>query len=527
MLVALLTLAVLQEPGAILREARSAQSAFERTRRFLLPRTNAEVGRRCDEQVGGICYWYDDRELPPPPEGGEIAAARAALLVELGAAAARLPDDPWILGQRIRYLLEAGRGEEALSLTSRCAGHDSWCAALAGLTLHRQGAIAPADSAFSAALALAPAGERCRWLDISLLLERAAAREWRALSCEAQVEQAEAWLERGRPLLAQHGNSVRTEFLARQAMVRVAAGTVTPYGTRLDDAHRELVLRYGWPIGWSQVPARGIWGEASVVGHDPSPSWGLAPRALGDAPVDLDAERPRARFQPPSLTAIFAIEDVQLARFPRRDGTLLLAAWQLPPASPLNTEGVTGVLAGKPVGEEPIVIGQVADGRGGVATASSPAILESAGLELLTADGATWARHREEWPEPLPAAGPVLSDLLLFEPGESPAEHLEDVLPRAIRGTAVRRGGAVGLYWEWGRLPPGADSVSIRIAVRPRRGGSAALAWSWPSPDPARRSGEAAMTLDLGRLGRGGYVLEVVMTIGATILQSQRTFQVT
>ena len=527
MLLTLLAMMALQDPGAILKEARAAQAEFERTRRFHLPRTTLEMSQRCDERIGGLCYWYDATETPPPPEGGLIAAARTALLVELGVAAARLPGDPWLLGQQVRYLLEAERPAEALHLAEECAPNSTWCGALVGMVLHRTGEVLDADSAFSRALAVAAPEERCEWLDIRLLLPGAAAREWRSLPCPARAEAAEDWLELGRPLLAHEGNSVRTEFLSRQVVVRIVEGTVTPYGHRLDDAQRELVLRYGWSNGWSKLPGRGGGGEGSVVGHDPSPSWGLAPKGLELTDVDLADDRPRARFQPPGLAAIFAIADAQVARFPRGGSTLLVAAWQLPPESPLNTEGTSAVLAGKPLGAAPAVAGRFVEGRGGVATALAPGQLESAGLELLTADGATWGRHREVWATPLPATGPVLSDLLLFEPGDAVAESLDEVMPRMIRGNAIRRGGEVGLYWEWARLPIGSDSATVRIQVRPRKGGAATLAWSWPVPAPVRREGRGSMSLDLARLGRGTYFLEVILTVGTRVLRSQRAFQVT
>jgi len=525
-LLTLLALLAVQDPEAILKEARSAQASFERTRRFHLPRSHAEARHRCDEQIGGLCYWYDPGESPPPPEGAAIAAARSALLVELAAAAERLPGNPWILGQQVWYLIEASRLDEARDLAGRCAAARGWCSALAGLVLHRAGAIPSADSAFSRALGLVEPEARCGWLDIRLLLSGSAARQWRSLSCAEQVVAAEGWLERGRPLLALAGNSVRTEFLSRQAIVRIVEGTLTPYGTRLDDAHREFVLRYGWSTGWSQGQAWAGGRDGSVRGHDPFPAWGLTPANLTGDEFDINHDRPRARFPVPGLAALLTLEDVQLARFPRPGGTLLVAAWQLPPANPLNTAGVTGVLAGKTLRQAPEVAGQIPDGRGGVASAVATGALVSGGLELLTADGATWARHREEWADPLPTSGPVLSDLLLYQAGESNPELLDEVLPRAIRGTAVRRGGAIGLYWEWARLPPGTEAVSTRIQLRPGRGGAATLAWSWPAQNPMPRSGSGSMGLDLGRLGRGEYILEVVLTVGARELRSQRALRV-
>lgn len=526
MLLSLLAVLALQDPDAILKEARSAQSGFERSRRFQLPRSHGEGGRQCDEQIGGLCYWYDPSETPPPPEGGAIVGERQALLVDLAAAAARLPGDPWILGQQVRYLIEAERLDEAQHLAGRCADASGWCTALVGLVLHRSGATRSADTTFSRALAQLEPAERCRWLDIQLLLDGSAARAWRRLTCLEQVEVAEQWLERGRPLLAVEGNSVRTEFLARQVMVRIVDGTLTPYGTRLDDAHRELVIRYGWPLGWSQRPDWRGGPLGSVVGHDPSPAWGLTPPDLTGGAFDINDDRPKARFQPPGVAALFAIEDVQLARFPRPGGTLLAAAWQLPPANPLNTVGVTGVLAGKARHQEPAVAGQIPDGRGGVATALATGSLTAGGLELLTADGAIWARHRAEWDDPMPTSGPVLSDLLLYEVKETTPETLEATLPLAIRGHTVRRGGTIGLYWEWARLPAQAGAVTMRIQVRPSRSEEAELAWSWPAQDPTRQSGRGSMGLDLGRLGRGEYILEVFLTAGSTELRSQRTIRI-
>jgi hypothetical protein len=51
-------------------------------------------------------------------------------------------------------------------------------------------------------------------------------------------------------------------MLSRLVIVRVVEGTVTPYGMRFDRDHREMVLRYGWPVGWSRVPGRWATEEA-------------------------------------------------------------------------------------------------------------------------------------------------------------------------------------------------------------------------------------------------------------------------
>jgi hypothetical protein len=226
------------------------------------------------------------------------------------------------------------------------------------------------------------------------------------------------------------------------------------------------------------------------------------------------------------MAAIFPVEDAQLVRLPRDDGALLVAAWQLPPAHPLNTSGVTGVLAGKARGRAPVVAAQLPDGRGGAATAPVARDIVEGGLELLGLDGGTWARFRAIWTEPLPATGPVLSDLLLFDPWQGVPEELDAVLPQMLRGATVQRGGTIGLYWEWRDLPPGADTATVQIRIGPVGGDESLLAWSWQPSRPGSRGWSGSMALDLGRLGRGDFHLEVFMIVEGRTLRSRRTIRV-
>jgi hypothetical protein len=523
---ALLALVVLQDTTDLRRAAREAQAGFERTRRGQLPISAGGRAQRCDERIGQFCYWYDARESVPPPEGPGTTAGREALLVELGAASQALPADPWLLGQRVRYLIEAGRAREAQRTAGACAEGSSWCAMLLGWAFHAGGDILEADSAFTRALAGMSLPARCEWIDLRLVLPSRQAGRWRSLPCAVRVEQAERWLELGRGLLAMPGNSVRTEMLARLVIVRVVDGTVTPYGMRFDGAHREMVLRYGWPVGWSRVPGRWATEEASIIGHDPSPAWGLLPDQLDPPAWQPNEDRPRSRFQPPGVGALRELEDVQVVRLPRGDGTLVIAAWQVTPTHPLNTPGATGVLSVQAAGSAPEVIARMEEGRSGVVAGEAPGGIELAGVEVLHPDGATWARHRTFWPDPLAASGPVLSDLLLFAPDSADGENLSDLLPRILRGTSVGRGARVGVYWEWRGLPAAADSVRTRLQVTRERGGAPVLGWLWPAGSAGRASGTATMVLDLARLGAGRYHLDLLMTAGGQEIRSRRALLV-
>src|SRR5947208_16566990 len=71
-----------------LRQARSAQAAFERTRRYSLPEGGGSMGH-CDVQLGRYCWWYD--ETPPnlPPESDHVTRPRTGLVASLAAPADR------------------------------------------------------------------------------------------------------------------------------------------------------------------------------------------------------------------------------------------------------------------------------------------------------------------------------------------------------------------------------------------------------------------------------------------------------
>src|SRR5688572_23944782 len=96
------------------RAARRAQEQFEVLRRANLPFRPGAPRGPCDLQVGRLCYWHDDGySAPEVPEPERIAHGRERLLTTLGDAGRSLRGDEWIVGQRVRYLLEARRHREA------------------------------------------------------------------------------------------------------------------------------------------------------------------------------------------------------------------------------------------------------------------------------------------------------------------------------------------------------------------------------------------------------------------------------
>src|SRR6266542_5112000 len=112
MLALLLALAASQRTDSqrVLGFARDAQADFELTRRHNLPRDWGHSGGDCDERIGRFCFWFEgDATAPAPEEPRRIGEARNRVVHQLDSAAALLPGDEWIAGQRVRYLVEAGR----------------------------------------------------------------------------------------------------------------------------------------------------------------------------------------------------------------------------------------------------------------------------------------------------------------------------------------------------------------------------------------------------------------------------------
>jgi len=227
------------DSGAILRSARRAQAAFESTRTRSLPERPGGWSDICGQRIGRICYWYesDDDEDSAPPEPARIREARARLLAALREAGAALPGDEWIVGQRVRYLLEDSQPASAALVAAQCRAALWWCEVLAGLVRHATGDFAAADSTFATALADMPADERCRWGDLSPLLEGELAERYRRLDCDARAAFEARWWWLAQPLYSHAGNDRRTEHFARVVMVRIQEGRRTAPHAHLRSGH--------------------------------------------------------------------------------------------------------------------------------------------------------------------------------------------------------------------------------------------------------------------------------------------------
>jgi hypothetical protein len=532
------TAAQLPDSQHILRSARAAQADFESIRRHHLPEEFGHGGSDCDERIGRFCYWYgDDAETrPPPPEPPAIIRARDRLLARLDSAALALPGDEWLAGQRVRYLLQGGRSAEALAAAGACRAQIWWCQALAGLALHVAGDYGAADSAYRVALAAMPADERCRWTDISPLLDGPLARRYRRLPCDARgaFEQRVWWL--AQPLYSRPGNDRRTEHLARATMAQIERDARSTYGIPSGDDLREVTLRFGWPTYWTRGEPRTVSGFADppITGHEPQPAFHFLPDgAAFDDPGSARPEvwepgAPRARehYAPRYATAFASLEH-QIALFPRQDSCLVVAAYDVRTDTLFSGDSLQAALVLARDEHSAPVIERRPDARAAdviVAKAASAAQLVS--LELVAPARRHVARARYGVRRPAgPGAGVSLSDILLFDPPDSLPTQLAAALPYVRASTVVSPHSRLGLFWEIAGLDSGQAVTTVvtvlpvgtgwlRKAVESLRlaGRRASVRLEWQEiPEHHGSVAARALAVDLSGLAPGQYRIEIVV----------------
>ncbi len=442
----------------ILRSARAAQSSFEAFRRLRLPRGMSHSGP-CDVTIGRYCYWRGDEEDddPAPPEAPEIRQRREQLIRLLDSTSRQLPGDPWIAGQRVRYLVEAGDRRRARSAAADdCRAPSGWCDALAGFVAHSFGDYAAADTAYRRAVEAMSASERCRWLDISDLIDGDLSKRFNALDCDGREALARRAAVAGAPLLLVSESDLLTEHFARLTRARMAEHAATPDGESWADDARELVVRYGWPAWYSRTETSpGSMRPASITGHDSGRPYYFFPslRAVehpGEATLgDWRLDDPRAPMgYAPSYARLIHEVPHQIARFRHGDSMIVVAAWDASRDTALAQRELEAALVLTDDARPQPALPVPRRDKGGLVRR----IVADSGLislELLDRTskhasrarvGFSRAKNERTW----------LSDLLLFHPWQSGAPATLDsaLAEHAIASDVVGRGETVAVYWE-------------------------------------------------------------------------------
>jgi hypothetical protein len=526
------------------RAARRAQEQFEALRRANLPFRPGAPRGPCDLQIGRFCYWHDDGASPEQiPEPERITRARARFLGTLADAARMVRGDDWVVGQHVRYLLEAGRPADAIAAATDCSAASWWCDALAGLALHAAREYARADSAFASAIAGMTPEQRCRWTDVSLFLDGEAAKRYRRLRCadRAAFEHRFWWLSQ--PLHSRSGNDARTEFFARRTMSRLEQQARSAYNLSWGSDVDELLMRFGWPTWWTRDHPSSLSTNTapSIVGHEPTPSFFFHPaeRLLaGATPADarLDDWEPTRRLPParyaPAYAASFSDLQAQISVFRRVDSAIVVATYD-PPRDSLFDAGVEEdalVLAADETTPMTITRREHPTREPLVARVAWGPMLASVEVTAAKRRGVARARFgvRPDDGRRGRAAGRLtLSDILLYRAAHSEPTSLEEVSPHALGVARLAIGGRVGIYWELYGLRPAGEPLSVTLTVervdigwRTRAAERLRIATKatplrvrWQEV-PKRDNGIAsrAITIDLSALSPGRYRMQLLVT---------------
>jgi hypothetical protein len=524
-----------QEPGIsaadsahVVRDLQSAQRSFESFRRMRLPVRERSSGP-CEVRIGRYCYWRgDDEDDPMPEEAPQIRIRRAELIQALDSAATMLEGDPWVAGQLVRYLVEAGSIDQAIDFArNRCHAGAAWCAALGGYAAHSASRFADADSAYRVALAeLAPA-ERCRWLDISDLIDGDLGKRFQSVGCDGRDSLARRILLLGAPLYSVSQTDLITEQLARFTRVLMAEHSVSTDGESWGDDVRELMLRYGWPRWYSRSEPRvGSMMTASITGHDAGMPYDFMPRLhaldhLGHVSNDdwaLDDARALTGYSPSFARSVHELPS-QIAAFRRGDSTLVVAAWDARRDTTLLGRALAAALVlMSPSGVMTIARDSTARTVGRLWTTAR---LDSGlvSLELRAPSERRAARSRVG----LPARDTgrlALSDLLLFAPSPDLGTRLEVLRDSALATNVVSGARGVGVYWETYGLSARVEPLHFTLSVEQYGVGwlrktaerlhladpTSGLRLQWDEvPEPVGGIAARSVRLDLSRLRSGHY----------------------
>jgi hypothetical protein len=470
------------DSAAVLREARQEQYRFEALRRRNLPWSQGSGGAGpCDERIGRFCLTYNPGlRWTAPVEPGAIRDGRDRLLITLRRASERVPGDRWVTGQRVRYLVEARRYEDARAAARQCRAEGWWCSALTGMAAHYGGLPAEADSAFSSMLELQPPEERGRWLDPSDLVHPNLQRHQRRLeAAERESFVADFW-KLADPFFSRPGNEVRSEHLSRYLLDLLQDRAQTADNISWGSDLREILMRYGWPVGWSRVrDTRLHSSEISFIGHYydsnrdllPPPAVFLDEAGLLAGEWDAESLRSRTAYAVPLADTVvqwLPTEGHQIARFLRGDSAVLVAGFAIPPDS--LEDGMTLLSALTALDEGWSQVGTArASGSGaeGVLSLRVPARPLLVSVEALFEHDYRATRIRAGVPiAPVPPRGLAVSDLLFLRDDPELPSSLEQAIPLARTSANVRPGETLGVYWEVYGLagrPPGDLSMALRL----------------------------------------------------------------
>lgn len=483
-------------------DVRERQAAFESFRRSRIPVRADFSGGACDERIGRICIWFGgEGETSFPPEPPETETARDELIVEL-ASALDAVKDPWIAGQLVHYMVEAGYMEQAEQVARDCGLAEVWwCRALLGYVLHVDGRFVEAEGAFREAVSSVPPEEADRWRTPRFVLTQDQEARLREMDPEERDRVAGRFWRFSDPLFMVEGNDRLTEHYARLVVARNREAAVNPYEMIWGEDLEESLVRYGRQIGWSRVTGYPVGLAAAadprrIVGHhDPMSRGYLFPETFLEAPADIPPESwitaPRAAraWYAPPYAPDFRGLDTQVARFRRGEEMLVVAAYRPTPperdpfagaADPPAPESRNPFARSSGFGEpdpppdpEPEAEGEIqlegplraafflmpeaggeaasveGEEQEGVLSLRAPAGRYVGSMEVLeTETERAWRARQGVNQQPMVRGLVALSDLLILREDAPLPADLDEAIPLARPGIRVRSDERFTVAWE-------------------------------------------------------------------------------
>ena len=474
----------------VLHEGQRAQAAFEMFRRVRFPHVQDGGEKVCDIQVGRFCYWHREDESAVP-EPREITTTREKFLRTLGRLHARSPEDPWIIGQWVRYLIEGGDDSSAIAVSRKCSSTVWWCDALKGFALHAAQRYEQAEVVFDSALAIMPEQERCRWTDISLLLPGDERTQYEKLPCGDRGGFERHFWQLADPSYAIPGNDRRTEHFTRVVLAKLSETSQNAYGLPWGDDMRELLIRYGAPI--SYATSWPVWPSTTghIIGYEREPSFHFAAVTEGgdDVHWDVHAAAAPERYAPAYIDTLTKLA-AQFAMFRRGDSALVVVVYDdARPHRKANTadktvpgsmgDAVLGVLdTTMMTNQRDSIYHDVHDSTTDIHVRMARVEWRGVVAALEQYDPRTkragWTRVWLAPPAPL-GGTPQLSTLLLFRGTDtSTAGSLDDALRTALTADVIDKRQTLGVYWEMYAGPDTAmplASTDVSLIVTRTNGG--------------------------------------------------------
>lgn len=569
-----------QDSSSLRGLARDAQSSFERRRIRRIPRTFGFGSAGCDERVGRICWIHGEGDWKLEPDSEPLRNARYDLIDVLERVGEAIPGDSWVMGQRVRYLAEAGRWEGALATTEGCRLVEQWwCHALRGFVLHGFDRFAEAEIAFDLALAEMESDRREDWEDLDLLADGRARDRLNDAAREGPDQ--EARLRRffwalSDPLFLREGNDRRSEHFSRWVMAHIQERARTPWDFPWSGDLEELTIRYGWERGWERndPPAGNLAARASVIGHmlphgrQFTPPGEVIERFFEPEPRewDLEEEAPSNAYTPTFADHVLPGMG-QLAMLRRGDSIVLLGATLLPEAPQGHDPAATESEEDAPIGDvawappERAVpapeMGLILLDREGTVRREARIEGQSRGSVVLAAPAGSYLVSLESWDPGLGRAGRIrlglradtvpegvatVSDLILLDRAAEAPVTVPDLVRSMRPHTDLAHNDTIRVAWELGGIGSEGGEVTFELSLLRESGGFFSRVGGWfggsdddeplqlswsefidPGLGPRLRS----VNVDLPELDGGDYVLRLgIVLVGREELVINRAVRI-